>query len=231
MGDSTAVIEKTDTEDMHSFVAPYTSTMKTPTDANIPMTAENRFALNEEKVEEVDASERIIPTPYKIEVTQGGQTFGISGISIEGMDLLGDLQIGATDLMEKLGMSSSGDHEVTLALVDLSADESTADISGPESYLMEITTECTSITAEEPAGLFHGIMSFIGLLNVADSELSLKEMVINDKPRFKYRGHQVDTARNFRSKEAIMKTIDAMALWKVRNESCQCLKGMVGKKI
>ena len=62
MGDTIAVIKNTDTEDMHSFVAPYTSTMKTPTDTNIPMTAENRFELNKEKVEEVDASARIILT-------------------------------------------------------------------------------------------------------------------------------------------------------------------------
>jgi hexosaminidase len=59
-------------------------------------------------------------------------------------------------------------------------------------------------------------MSFIGLLDVSNTgKMTLKEMTMYDKPRFGYRGHQVDVARNFRSKEALMKTIDAMALWKV----------------
>ena len=53
--------------------------------------------------------------------------------------------------------------------------------------------------------------------------MALKEMTVIDKPRFEYRGHQVDAARNFRSKETILKTIDAMALWKVReNEFFVC---------
>ena len=41
---STAVIANTDTEDLRGFVAPYTSTMKTPTDANVHMTASSRFS-------------------------------------------------------------------------------------------------------------------------------------------------------------------------------------------
>lgn len=225
MGDSTAVIENTDTEDMRSFVVPYTSTLKTPNDANIPMNAGSRFALNVEQVEEVDASERIIPTPYQVEVAEDSQTFAFSGISFQGINLLGGLRSGATDLIDKLGIATSDDHVVALLLDDLSAD-----ISGPESYSMEITPQGTSITAEEPAGLFHGIMSFIGLLDVSSSELSLKEMTIHDKPRFEYRGHQVDAARNFRSKDTIMKTIDAMALWKVSNELPNC-HGLFGEEI
>ncbi len=40
-------------------------------------------------------------------------------------------------------------------------------------------------------------------------------MTVHDRPRFEYRGHQVDAARNFCSMETITKTIDAMALWKL----------------
>jgi hexosaminidase len=60
-------------------------------------------------------------------------------------------------------------------------------------------------------------MSFIGLMHIrSNGRATLKEMTIYDKPRFGYRGHHVDVARNFHSKETIEKTIDAMALWKVR---------------
>ena len=197
---------------MRNFVLPYTSTMKTAADANIPMTAATRFSLNEDTVREVDASGRIIPTPFYVVPNNSAKSFDITGISVENMDLLGDIEVGAADLMSKLGVSSSGGHTVTL-----SRDSLPTDIAGPESYTMMIGSDGTIITGTDSPGLFHGLMSFIGLLDVSNSDkMTLKEMEIHDKPRFEYRGHQVDVARNFRSKDAIMKTIDAMALWKVR---------------
>jgi len=176
------------------------------------MTAANRFSLNRDTVQEVDASGRIIPSPYYVVPNNNAKSFDITGISVENMYLLGDLQVGAVDLMSKLGVSTSGGHTVTL-----STDSLPADVAGPESYTMEVGSDGTTITGTDSPGLFHGLMSFIGLLDVASSDkMTLEEMEIYDKPRFEYRGHQVDVARNFRSKDAIMKTIDAMALWKVR---------------
>ena len=221
MGGSTAVIDNTDTEDMESFVVPYTSTLKTSGDNNVPIVAESRFALNDEQVdqvarklvEEVDASTRIIPTPLQVEVANGAQPFDISGILITGKGLLGNLKVGADDLMAKLGVDTNGGYSVALML--MAKGSLPSEIAGPESYKMEIKPDGAAITAEGQAGLFHGLMSFLGLLDVAEDKMALKEMTINDKPRFTHRGHQVDVARNFRSKEAIMKTIDAMALYKL----------------
>ena len=187
--------------------------MKTATDANVPMTAATRFSSNEEMVEEVDASDRIIPTPYQMNVENDANVFDMYGISMINDELLGDLKIGATDLLYKLGVSGVyGDHKVTLLLGVTSAE-----ISGPGSYKIDIAADGTTITGTDAPGLFHGLMSLAGLLDATDSDkLTLKEMTIYDKPRFEYRGHQVDVARNFLSKEAIKNTIDAMALWKVR---------------
>lgn len=198
---------------MRNFVLPYASTMKTATDASVPMTTANRFSLNEKTVEEVDASHRIIPAPYRTVIDSGAKTFDIYGISMDDDELLSDFKIGASDLLYKLGVNANGDHKVSFVLGSLPSET-----TGPESYTLQITTDGTTITGTNAPGLFHGLMSLIGLFDVANSsgKMTLKEMTIYDKPRFGYRGHQVDVARNFRSKEAIMKTIDAMALWKVR---------------
>mmetsp|Transcript_29778 Transcript_29778/g.61261 ORF Transcript_29778/g.61261 Transcript_29778/m.61261 type:complete len:530 (+) Transcript_29778:134-1723(+) len=207
---STAVIENTNTEDLRNFVMPYTSTMKTPTDANIPINAESRFNLNGQTASHsIDASARIIPTPYRTEIPENGQTFRISGFAVAGAALLGETQYGVADLMKKMDIDARGDHNIFLRLGALPLD-----IVGSESYILNITADETTITATESAGLFYGIMTLIGLLDV-NNDLTLKEMVIFDKPRFDYRGHQVDVARNFRSKATIMRTIDAMAMWKL----------------
>ena len=197
---------------MQSFTVPYASTMKTATDNNIPMTASNRYAANT-KTEEVDASTRIIPSPYKTVVADDAQTFEINGVSLDNAQMLGNLKV--ADLLSKLGVSEDGDHQVSFVM-DGSAVP--ADVYGPaEAYMMEITPQGTTITAADEAGLFKGFMSFIALLDVNTSNsMTLKEMTVHDMPRFSYRGHQVDTARNFRSKQTILNTIDAMALWKVR---------------
>jgi len=64
---------------------------------------------------------------------------------------------------------------------------------------MEIAKEGTTITATA-SGLFHGLVSFIGLLDVAKiSEGILKEITIFGKACLDYRGHFVDVACNVRS--------------------------------
>ena len=197
---------------MHNFLIPYTSTMKTATDANVPMTAVSRFILNEKTVQEVDASDRIIPSPFVSLISDDAATFEVGGIYVENWELLGNLRIGATDLLYKLGVDSNLDHKV--AFVEGTLPDT---IAGPESYKMVIAADGTTITGTDAVGMFHGLMSFIGLLDVTNpAKMTLKEMTVYDKPRFEYRGHQVDVARNFISKEAIKNTIDAMALWKVR---------------
>ena len=181
------MIENTDTERLHDFVLPYTSTKKTASDTNVHMTASSRFSLNQKLVKDVDASSRVIPTPYQALIPENSRQFNIVGISIENGHLLGRLQTGASDLLHKLGVSENGDHKVSFISSVL-----TAEVSGPESYSMEITLEGTTITGESASGLFLGLMSFIGLLDIRNGgRITLKEAVIYDKPRFEYRGHQV----------------------------------------
>ena len=210
---SNAVIENTDTENMHDFVLPYTSTMKTSADNNVPMTAASRYSLNMKTVNKMDVDTRIIPTPYQTIIPERANIFNIEGIILMNYEILGIFTLGASDLLSKLGISTSGNHEVTFAIGTLPAEIADSN----EAYTLELTVTGTTITATDASGLFNGLMSFIGLLDLTNNNMmTLKEMTVHDRPRFDYRGHQVDTARNFRSIETIMKTIDAMALWKVR---------------
>jgi hexosaminidase len=210
---STAVIENTNSEVMSDFVLPYTSTVKTSADNNIPMTAVTRYSLNQKTVDEIDFMTRIVPTPYKTIIEDNANTFNIQGVTLTNFELLGVLSSGAADLLSKLGVTSTGNHQVSFT--SGAVPEEVADSN--EAYVLEVTALGTTIIAPNAVGLFNGLMSFIGLLDIKNnSVMTLKEMVVYDKPRFEYRGHQVDAARNFRSMETIMKTIDAMALWKVR---------------
>ena len=84
----------------------------------------------------------------------------------------------------------------------------------PEFYFLYINPETgISITAEENAGLFYGIQSLKSLL--LKNPAALPEITIMDNPRFAYRGVMLDVARNFQSKETVLKLLDRMAFYKL----------------
>lgn len=85
---------------------------------------------------------------------------------------------------------------------------------GDEGYELQITRRGTMLTAATPTGIFYGLQS---LLQMTDDgrkpELACGK--ITDTPRFPYRGLLFDVSRHFRSKEFLMKQMDAMALLKL----------------
>lgn len=83
----------------------------------------------------------------------------------------------------------------------------------PESYTLKITPEGPSITAPSEAGAFYARQSLMQMVDNAKGRLDC--CTIKDSPRFAYRGLHFDVSRHFRSKEFIMKQIDAMAAFKL----------------
>lgn len=89
----------------------------------------------------------------------------------------------------------------------------------------EFSSRRGSITlqAKDKAGMFYGIQSFLQLLppevlaGTQKGELkkvSILRIMINDTPRFAYRGMHLDVSRHFFPKEFILKFIDLMAFYK-----------------
>lgn len=89
----------------------------------------------------------------------------------------------------------------------------------------ELSSRKGSITlqAKDKVGMFYGIQSFLQLLppevlaGTQKGELnkiSIPRIMINDYPRFAYRGMHLDVSRHFFPKEFILKFIDLMAYYK-----------------
>ncbi|GAB1605882.1 uncharacterized protein LOC115219984 [Argonauta hians] len=76
--------------------------------------------------------------------------------------------------------------------------------------------ESISITGSSKAGVFYGIQSLLSLKSGNPNEgFSVPVADISDGPRYLYRGVHIDVARNFHSKDCILKIIEAMALYKM----------------
>ena len=99
----------------------------------------------------------------------------------------------------------------------------TADAEG---YRLEVTPAGVTLTAAAPAGLFYGVQTLRqlspigiergGVVRGTDATVwAIPAVVIEDAPRFGYRGMHLDVARHFFPVSFIKKYLDLMAFYKL----------------
>lgn len=89
--------------------------------------------------------------------------------------------------------------------------------------LVSSPDETVSIAAQAPAGAFYGVQTLLQLLPPEiESPVKIKDVVwelpvgvIDDYPRFKYRGVHFDPSRHFAGVEFIKKQLDILAMFKI----------------
>lgn len=79
-----------------------------------------------------------------------------------------------------------------------------------ESYRLEITPTGATLDAPGPLGVIHGLQTFLQLVRVGPNGFSAPAVVIEDKPRFPWRGLLIDVSRHFMSVDDIKRNLDAM---------------------
>ncbi|WP_187261241.1 family 20 glycosylhydrolase [Pontibacter beigongshangensis] len=90
----------------------------------------------------------------------------------------------------------------------------------PEGYTLSIRLGGITIAASAPAGMFYGIQSLKMMLppdswRVVKPPLRIQAAEITDAPRFGYRSFMLDVARNFQTKQEVLKLLDLLALYKL----------------
>ncbi|MDP3437681.1 MAG: beta-N-acetylhexosaminidase [Bacteroidales bacterium] len=87
-----------------------------------------------------------------------------------------------------------------------------------EGYKIEVSKNGVTIEASSPNGLFYGVQTLIQMMpSKADkiSEIKLQRVLIDDYPRFEWRGLHLDVCRHFMPKEFVLKYIDYMSMHKL----------------
>ena len=87
-----------------------------------------------------------------------------------------------------------------------------------ESYQLNITPDSIQIKASDNKGFFYALQTIRLLLptNVeVNGTWSLPSVLINDEPRFEYRGLMLDVSRFFIPKENVLRIIDCMSMLKL----------------
>jgi hexosaminidase len=88
-----------------------------------------------------------------------------------------------------------------------------------EAYRLTIDPDTgIEIVGTDPAGVFYGIQTLRALLTdqpQAGEPLTLPEVLVEDAPRFPYRGLHLDVSRNFHSRQTVEKLLDLAAFYKL----------------
>jgi len=79
-------------------------------------------------------------------------------------------------------------------------------------YRLTIKAGAIEILAADPEGAANGLAS---LAQLVDARRTVPLLVIDDAPRFDFRGLHIDVARNFHSKAQVLATLDQMAAYKL----------------
>ncbi|KAA8484950.1 hexosaminidase [Arcticibacter tournemirensis] len=161
------------------------------------------------------SSVKIFPTPLKY--SEKGFTYKMKG----GVGIISDpafhneATLLASDLLTLFGLKSpvlpSGSGPaIVLKKMPMAAD----------AYKLEIDKERVVISASSSTGIFYGIQSLKTLLppdswKGKHSSLDVPAVAAEDAPRFGHRAIMLDVARNFQTKQQVLKVIDLMALYKL----------------
>lgn len=147
---------------------------------------------------------RLIPYPFKAEMRAG--FLRCVAVKPEGQDIK---KVYTSDMFEKYGIAVSEDGVPVRYLRKFSGEKEDCD----EEYVIEISQNRITVTAQTDAGFLYASVTLIQLLFNYDGNLPVCR--IEDRPTLKYRGFMLDSGRYFYPKEDVLKIIDLCVLHKI----------------
>jgi hexosaminidase len=150
----------------------------------------------------------IVPTPKFIDIADESRFIDISnGLSVSLGNVKADEVNAALLRLSMLGVKQT---EKGFPL-RLSVVQNEQKIIG--SYQLNITSDVIEVIGVDTNGVFNGLQSLASLVKLGDKRLP--ELNVVDEPHYQFRGMLVDVARNFHSKDFILKLLDQMAAYKL----------------
>lgn len=167
------------------------------------------------KQEAVQSDYQVVPLPQEISMQEGKSFFLNRTTTItypaDNEKMKKNAEFLANYIAESTGYTLPIDEKTNRKAIVL---ELGLVSNNAEAYQLSVDKDKIVIKGASEAGVFYGIQtlrkSFPALAK--DAIIELKPVIINDYPRFRYRGFMLDVSRHFSSKEFVKRTIDLLAL-------------------
>lgn len=149
----------------------------------------------------------IVPHPQKFDVLSDNTVFTLTKLA----EIESDSEKAKSSLLlflsEKYEMEilGTGKERIIIKL--------DSSIVTDEGYTLKVSENLVEIYGKDEAGLFYGVQSLIQLLICGD--LAVPEIIIEDAPRFSYRGFMLDCGRYFFTVDAVKHFLELMAVHKL----------------
>lgn len=162
------------------------------------------------------SAQRVIPVPQQVEQPKGHGAFRIT----EDTKIYTNLKGAERErLLTYLSSQPSFlNREVVAKSVSkgISLQKLPKASSSSEGYSLIVNADGITVSSATDTGLFYGLQTLLQLAEPAGDNLwQVAAVRIEDAPRFDYRGLMIDVSRHFRTKEFLMKQIDALARYKL----------------
>ncbi|HEY0796647.1 MAG TPA: family 20 glycosylhydrolase [Acidisarcina sp.] len=108
------------------------------------------------------------------------------------------------------GANESGAKATKFVIRTGGASEAVQQLGEDESYRLEITPSAVTLSAPNPLGILRGLQTFLQLVVRAPKGAYAPAVVIEDRPRFPWRGLMIDAGRHFQPVEVIKRNLDGM---------------------
>lgn len=170
---------------------------------------------------ELSAAIDIIPRPALIIEMSG--TFMLSSRTaiIHSDNMLNEAELLQEVFKKEFNVILNHNSKISKNSINLIIDPSLQEQIGQEGYKLIVNKDNIKITGATNAGVFYGIQTLRQLLvKWSDNDLmyftyTIPCVVINDQPRFKWRGFMLDVSRYFHEVDVIKSILDEMALMKM----------------
>ncbi len=128
------------------------------------------------------------------------------------------LQRAAARFAQRLGAltGASSAHGGPYVLhISASYDPAYLTVRAKEHYALTTSADGAHLEADGPAGVVHGLATFLQLAQKTSDGVVVERLHIDDAPRFAWRGLLLDVSRHFASVETVKRQLDAMELMKL----------------
>ncbi|MDX1640260.1 MAG: family 20 glycosylhydrolase, partial [Balneolaceae bacterium] len=210
-------IETVESVDVQPFVTEEQVNRNQDDNLAVP-TAESRYRENEDLIQLSHGQMgKITPMPGSVEYANAVYEL-MDGVTITyNAEFSGEADYLSQILEDEFNIEPSteplgGDWDGSGILLNMDG----TNFNQAEAYTLQISEHAVEISAGSNAGIFYGIQSLRSLLSNRNSDnLELSEVEIEDYPGFGYRGMHLDVARNFQSKESVVRLLEIMGMYKL----------------